>query len=126
MAIELDIESAKGTARGKAELKVVGREQAVKKAAFVWVGSWLAAAAAIPIPIVHFIAPPLLLIGGPILGFFVFKLYDGATDVTGGRCACPSCGKAWDLAPAAASWPLQFACPECQAQLTIRPTAAPS
>ena len=123
-SIELTVDSAQGTARGNAEVTVVGRELALKKGVIVWLACWAVALVTLPIPIVHFIAPPLLLVLGPVLGFLVFRVCDGASDLAGGTYECPSCGKSWALVPAAASWPLSIACQGCETRLTIRPAAS--
>ena len=116
--IEVQLVSEKGTTKGHAETRTVPRETAVRKALIAGAGCWVLALLVIPIPIVHFFAPPLLILFGPILAFILFKINDGAVDITKGEAPCPGCGMSQQLGPKAEVWPMNFRCPSCDESIT--------
>jgi hypothetical protein len=113
--------SSQKQSRGHATLSTVPREVALRNGIVLWLACWGVAIITLPIPIVHFIAPPLLILLGPPLGIGVYKLYNGATDITGGGGLCPDCGANVSFYKRAARWPADMTCPSCQARLTARP-----
>ena len=117
--IEILVESAKGSSKGRATLHAVPRDVAFRKGAMLWGGAWLAAVLVLPIPIVHFIAPPILLIAGPALGVGVYKLYNGAVDIVDSEASCPDCGKVVSLGKRAERWPADVVCSGCEARPRI-------
>jgi hypothetical protein len=118
--LEIVVESSVTQSFGSVEVRTVPREVALKKAVVAWLACWGIAVLTIPIPIVHFIAPPLLLVLGPIIGFAIYKLYDGASDIVRGEAPCPDCKGVILINPCAESWPMDLACPCCQARLRAR------
>ncbi len=54
-----------------------------------WAIAWLAAIAAVFLPVLHFILVPSLLIGGPIYAIAQFQEH---TTLMGGGGPCPACG----------------------------------
>lgn len=72
----------------------------------------------IPIPIVHFAAIPVLLLGLPIVPFFTFKMYSKGTDLQG-SITCPECLTQRTITRSVAYWPVTLQCLECKNHLTI-------
>ncbi len=118
--LAIQIESAKGANQGTVVLRSVPRAVARRKGLTIWGVSWGAAVMMLPIPLVHFIAVPLLVLLGPIVGITVFKITAGAVDVVSGGGACPDCGSPVNLAGRDAHWPLDAQCEQCEARLLIR------
>lgn len=116
--INIELQSQKAKSQGIAQLKAVPREQAVRKGLIGLLGAWGLAVLTLPIPIAHFIAPPLLLLLGPFIGFGVYKLYHGGVDIMRGEAPCPDCGTSVFLMPCAERWPLDVVCPGCEARLS--------
>lgn len=120
--VPIVLQGQKGETKGSVSTKAVPKDVAFRKGALIWAGCWLAAVLTIPIPIVHFIAPPLLLLAGPIVGIAVIKIFGGAVDITAGGGACPDCGKPITLGPCAERWPMDLPCPHCGVRLYINKT----
>jgi len=74
----------------------------------------------IPIPLIHFFSPIVLLIA-PLAGFLIFRLYNGGVDMQG-QGACPSCENPLELSGNADRWPVQMICPSCKRSVTVAPT----
>lgn len=72
----------------------------------------------IPIPIVHFAAIPVALLGAPIVFVAVYKLYSGASEIKG-RAPCPSCGAVVNLDFQIDRWPIHEVCPQCRDSYVI-------
>jgi hypothetical protein len=119
--VDVVFQSAQKETRGHAELSTVPREIALRNGVMLWLICWGIAIVTLPIPIVHFIAPPLMLLIGPPLGIGVYKLYNGATDIVGGGGLCPDCGASVTFHKRAARWPADVTCPGCAARLSARP-----
>ena len=122
VAIQIQLSSSQGSTDGKAVLKAVPPATARHKGFLALFSCWALAFLTIPIPFVHFVAPPFLLILGPFVGFLVHRVYKGAIDITDGGAACPDCGKPVSLANRDAHWPLEVTCAACQTRLLARPT----
>ncbi|MBM4252100.1 MAG: hypothetical protein FJ146_09030 [Deltaproteobacteria bacterium] len=116
----IQIESAKGASQGSITIRAVPHAEARRKGTMIWAGCWGAALVMLPIPLVHFIAVPLLLLLGPLVGIVVYKITSGAQDIVSGGGKCPDCGSPVDLAGRDAHWPLDAMCASCQARLLIR------
>lgn len=56
-----------------------------------WAISWLAAVAAIFVPVLHFVLVPALLVGGPL---YALSLRNEHTTLLRARGTCPACGAA--------------------------------
>jgi hypothetical protein len=67
----------------------------------------------LPIPIVHFFAIPVALVGIPLVTFLVYRLYSGGADLSG-KVRCPSCGQEIELRAAGDQWPVSRNCPDCR------------
>jgi len=94
-------------------------EADVRKKALRLGGAVLVAAVLmIPIPLVHFVAIPVALLGAPLVFFAVRKLYSGASDIKGGT-PCPSCGGTLDLHFQIDRWPIHEVCPHCRHSIAI-------
>jgi hypothetical protein len=119
-SVRLRLDAGEAGTDGQAELRAVTPAEAKKKALTVAGICWGIALAMLPIPIVHFIAPPLLLLFGPLLGWIVYRLNRGAADVTSGGGPCPKCGAAISLAGRDATWPIQTQCSACSENVSIR------
>jgi hypothetical protein len=115
----ITLQSQARSTQGKAELRQVSRQEAVRKGLVGMIGCWVVALFTLPIPLVHFVAPPILFLFGPLVGFFMFKLYNGAVDIISGEGPCPDCGAVVPLTAGAERWPQDVICPGCQARLTV-------
>lgn len=67
------------------------RGQRLAGVAKVWAISWLAAIAAVFLPVLHFVLVPALLIGGPLYALSLGREHSTLLHVEG---ACPACGAA--------------------------------
>lgn len=72
----------------------------------------------IPIPIVHFFAIPVALLGVPLVTFLVYRLYSGGADLSG-KIVCPSCSQPIDVRASGDYWPVSRNCPECRSSYLI-------
>ena len=72
----------------------------------------------IPIPLIHFLAIPVVLLGAPIVFVVICKLYSG-TSGTKGSGPCPSCGAAVDLTKQIDGWPIREICPACRESCVV-------
>ena len=98
---------------GKIEI-VSWTEPDIRAKAFRFSGTvLLLALLMVPIPIIHFVAIPMVLLGPPIVFVAVYKLYGGSSD-TKGSAPCPSCGAAVDLTKQIDGWPIREICPQCR------------
>jgi hypothetical protein len=70
------------------------------------------------IPLVHFVAPPLLWLFALVV--FVRRLGEKRLIVSGGG-SCPQCRAAISLEPGPARWPAETVCDGCRRRVTIRP-----
>ena len=77
---------------------------------------WLAAAAAILIPVAHFVLVPGFFIAG-LVGFS--KGMSTEEIVLGGTCACPKCNSQITISRSAAKWPLSEPCMKCRMNVSI-------
>jgi hypothetical protein len=68
-----------------------GRRSRMAAVARTWAISWLAAIAAVFLPVLHFILVPALLIGGPLYALSMRKEHTTLMRATG---LCPACGVA--------------------------------
>lgn len=66
-----------------------GRRDRLAAVARTWAISWLAAVAAVFLPVLHFILVPALLIGGPL---YALSMRDEHTTLLRASGACPACG----------------------------------
>src|ERR1051326_8087281 len=80
-----------------------------------------AAVVCVIMPIVHFVAVPGFFLAGPIAAFFI---YAQESKILGGECACPSCGKPFQMAKQRPRWPLSDVCSSCHEGIDITPRQA--
>jgi hypothetical protein len=100
------------------ELKTWTKNDARTKA-MKWGGSVLAVGIVmIPIPLIHFVAIPVVLIGMPIISYAVYKMYSNGTDVVGDA-TCPACQQKLALSISGDRWPVHGVCMNCRAPYTI-------
>lgn len=114
----IELRTQKGVATGHVILRAVTRSEAIKKGVTAWLSCWGIAVVTIPIPLVHFVAPPALLLLGPLAGFGVFKMYNGAVDITGGEAPCPDCSSLLPMTSRPERWPYDLICLTCSARST--------
>jgi hypothetical protein len=87
--------------------------------AFKFLGlCWGIALVSIIFPLIHFVVPPLFLLAGPIVAFF---MYQQTNVVLGGSAPCPRCGKDFQVARTRIQWPLNDICAECHNAVKIFP-----
>ena len=116
------LRSATKASDGKVDLVAVPQREAVKRGLIGWLGCWGLAVVTLPIPLVHFVAPPLLILLGPLIGFVVYRLYHGAVDISQGGGLCPDCGTEVVIGPRPEHWPLHLVCTVCESRLILRPS----
>ena len=122
--VVIQLESATKQTQGQAQLHAVPHQVARRKGLIGCLSCWGVALVALPIPLVHFVAPPLLLLMGPLVGFIAYKVYAGAIDIVSGGGECPNCGVSIDLSGRDAHWPLDVTCNSCQGRLLVRLSSA--
>ena len=83
---------------------------------------WGAAIVSVMFPIVHFVAVPGFLLGGPIAAFFVWA---EEAKILGGECACPSCSSPFQVTRGRPNWPLSDVCSKCHEAIRITPRQEP-
>jgi hypothetical protein len=105
---------AKLATQYKATQKTWTKKAAVKKGMRIVAIGWGMALFTILIPIVHFVAPPALLLLSPLAGWGMYKLYSGKTDITVENALCPNCGEKIDLPSSLESWPVHGVCLNCK------------
>lgn len=108
-------QTAKST--GTVNLKILPKEKARVNAISACAACWGLALVTLPVPILHFIAPPLLILMGPISALIIYKLFAGAVDVLGGQGTCPDCMISVSIEPRSERWPVDILCSGCGARL---------
>lgn len=101
-----------------AQLIAYSSKDALKKALITYLISLAMAIICIFIPLIHFFAPPGLLLFGPFLAFVVFKSFYGQEDIIVKDARCPACQGNLDLARTKSLWPLREVCQKCGANCT--------
>ena len=103
---------------GKIEI-VSWTEPDIRAKAFRFSGTvLLLALLMVPIPIIHFVAIPMVLLGPPIVFVAVYKLYGGSSGINGSA-PCPSCGAIVSLTYQIDRWPIQEICPSCRESCVV-------
>ena len=109
-----------GEVRGEGELIEIPFGPRVVRAVGIFVVAMLASVALIPIPIIHLMGPPLLLIGGGIAAGRQLRAVARLTPI---RLACPKCqavnrigGGFGMIHP---DQPLEISCDSCRRGLTV-------
>lgn len=74
------------------------------------------------VPILHFILPPLSLIGGCVLAF---SEYSNKGEILCGEIVCPNCKKVMALKRDGEDWPRTMRCSGCSFTLTLAPILGP-
>jgi len=99
-----------------ANMMLSTKEEALMKAGMVWGALWVLMIGTIFIPIVHFIAPPILIFMGPIAGRIVYKMFaDKQTlKLETTPPTCPKCSASIVLPSSLADWPVHNVCMECK------------
>ena len=117
--IPIQLTSSSGkSSQGKIEI-VTWTEPDVRSKAFRFGGTVLVLALLmVPIPLIHFVAIPMVVLGPPIVFVAVYKLYGGSSD-TKGSGPCPSCGAAVDLTYQIDRWPIHEVCPRCRESCVV-------
>ena len=95
------------------------KSMALKKGIRCWLGCWVVGVFSILIPLVHFISVPLLILLGPPIGFFMYKIQVGSLEVADIQGPCPDCQQELDLINKTELWPMQTNCPHCKSNLKI-------
>lgn len=80
---------------------------------------WGAAVVAVFIPILHFILVPLLVLAGPIIGYY---FYQQERMSLGGQGMCPNCGALLKIEKGPAKWPSEEMCTACHTMLAVTRT----
>ena len=93
------------------------RRSRMAAVARTWAISWLAAIAAVFLPVLHFILVPALLIGGPL---YALSMRNEHTTLMGATGTCPACGAAIAITqPRRAVAANSFRCDECGRPLEL-------
>jgi hypothetical protein len=103
---------------GQVQLKRFDQRRRMIRAGKMLGFCWLGALFAVPLPIVHFLLVPGLLLAGPLAAMF---LYQRKEEITGGTALCPSCDAPLEIQRCAAKWPISETCSKCHAQASIMP-----
>lgn len=91
-------------------------QERLRRALKWWGACWAGALATVPIPLMHFVLPPSLLIAGPIL---FFRIRRQESQILEGEVACPECGARAKVPSAKPVFPLETLCAACQGRITI-------
>jgi hypothetical protein len=108
----------KFTDSDNAALKTWQKSDGMQRSIFGGVFVLLLAGLMIPVPIVHFAAIPVILIGLPSVTFFVYRLYSSGTDLEAGI-TCPECGTTRQITRSVEVWPVSLQCLGCQKHLSL-------
>ena len=105
-----------------ATLKHWTKGAAVQKGVAALIITWVLALAALPVPIVHFVAVPLLLCMGPVIGLVLYKTHIGRTDVRVGESGlqCHDCQRPMALDSGIEQWPRSERCQSCGATFEVK------
>ena len=79
-------------------------------------GAWLLAVPFFWVPIVHFAAVPILLIGGPIAGYFVAR---NVGEIPATDLRCPDCGSTSRMADRRLHNPIYLVCSHCGQHIVL-------
>ncbi len=86
---------------------------------------WGASIVSIILPLAHIVLVPGFFIAGPIAALAVLAQ---ESQLEGGECSCPSCGKPLTLNKMLPKWPLSSVCSSCHEgiRITLRQEPRPS
>lgn len=76
----------------------------------------------IPIPLVHFCVPVVVLVAGPIAGVFAWRQL--AVIGAGQSVPCAKCNESITIPKNLAGWPARLHCGKCGAMVELRPAGA--
>jgi hypothetical protein len=114
--------SAEGK-EGSASLSVIRftKGERGKRAVKALALCWIAAIAAIAIPVLHFILVPLLILAGPLAAYVVYRQEAVIPRAT---LICPKCAAEVPLSRTAPNWPIFAHCGSCSSFVKAIPTQA--
>ncbi len=98
----------------EAEIYAFTTVDALKRAGLAYLASLMLLVICIPIPLVHFIAVPTLLLLGPLFAALIFKIFFKQEELRIRDAQCPTCQAALKLATTPTEWPLHDRCSECR------------
>lgn len=104
------------TTTGSADRRDLSQSERWRRAGKVFGLAFLVAFFTIFIPVLHFILPPLILLGGCVISF---TTYMENSEVLKGEIPCPNCAKAITLTRESEEWPKTVRCPGCAYTLQI-------
>ena len=117
--IILNVASSRSEKRGSADLHKVSKSVAIRNGVIAFGVCWGVAILMLPIPIIHLIATPILLLMGPFIGFLIYKFQGGGANISNAEAVCPDCNAPLTLGPYADVWPLWVKCGGCEEHLRI-------
>lgn len=110
----------RGTAGAESEGEVFIRTWTLaerrRRSLIILAKCWGAAAIAVVVPMLHFVLVPVLVIVGPIWGWFLKRQ---ERIILGGSGTCPKCSEPFKIERALDRWPLSDICDRCHAHVTI-------
>jgi hypothetical protein len=94
----------------------LSNSERLKRSLKIFAVFFLMACMAVFVPVLHFILPPLLLIGGTVLAV---AEYAGTGEMINGEVTCPNCKKVMELPRETEEWPRNQRCTGCSFSLVI-------
>ena len=118
--VVVPLEPARQPVPATVEVRELASGRRAFRGARTWVLCWIAAAACVPIPILHFILVPGFLILGPILGWRASR---ATSLVVGGSFRCARCSAEQSIGTPEVAWPAEVSCSDCGVGLELRKAA---
>lgn len=115
VAVLVSSDSGK-TSPGSIRIQRWDKQARTRRALKFWGGAWAIAICLVPIPILHFVLVPALLIAGPA---GAWAISTQGSSILGGESACPECGVPLPLSAGADAWPLKDLCSACQSRVRV-------
>lgn len=118
LPVEIVHEISGGKRQGRLEIERFSARERRTRALVALLGAWAIGALTILIPIVHFVAPFVLLAAGVWLAIRRWKEQARMRELTG---TCPKCGQSFTQEmEGTPDLPFWTECPHCEASLSVR------
>lgn len=122
--VQITAQSGKSCVNGYAVLNVWSSLRAGRLGLRWCLLIWAVGSVTLFLPLVHFLTVPASLVGGPLVGFLIYRFYRGSSDIADVEIACPACQSPLSIEDKTVDWPLILRCENCSAELSIKPSSA--
>lgn len=101
---------------GVLQVQIFSKEERRKRALKWGGGAFLIALATLPLPLVHFVVPPLFILIAPFVARYQWRQ---ERLIYGGVASCPVCSKDFPFAKRQPSFPFDDVCTSCRQAIRV-------